>query len=36
MMVCVERSAVYMPELLHNIERLVSKTEEEIIRNNRT
>lgn len=30
-----EGSTVFMPELLHNIERLVSKTEEEILRNNR-
>ncbi|CAI8029156.1 Tuftelin-interacting protein 11 [Geodia barretti] len=31
-----ETSAVYMPELLHNIERLVLKTEEAILRNDRT
>jgi tuftelin-interacting protein 11 len=30
-----EGGAVFMPELLHNIERLVSKTEQEILRNNR-
>ena len=34
--VCAETSAVYMPELLHNIERLVLKTEEAILRNDRT
>jgi hypothetical protein len=31
-----EASAVYIPELLHNIERLVLKTEEAILRNDRT
>ena len=35
LMLHAETSAVFMPELLHNIERLVSKTEEDILRNNR-